>query len=113
MPPDVARLAALTTHTSDVVLMLNPAGEVEWAGPSMRQLLGFDDAALEGATAARFIASEDIEGWRAFLGDLRGRPGASLFTRLHCRHQDGSARWVHVTGQNLLNQPSVRALVVR
>jgi len=113
MPPDVARLAALTTHSSDVVLMLNPAGEVEWAGPSMRQLLGFDDAALEGATAARFIASEDIEGWRAFLGDLRSRPGASLFTRLHCRHQDGSARWVHVTGQNLLNQPSVRALVVR
>jgi two-component system, cell cycle sensor histidine kinase and response regulator CckA len=112
MPPDVARLAALTIHSSDVVLMLNAAGEIEWAGPGVTPLLGFEEAALEGATGASFVAPEDIEGWHAFLANLLGRPGASLFTRLHCRHHDGSARWVHVTGQNLLAEPSVRALAL-
>jgi PAS domain S-box-containing protein len=68
---------------------------------------------LAGQSADRLIVPDDIEDWQGFVRDLQSRPGASLFTRVHCAHRDGGTRWMFVTGQNLLDEPAVRSLVVR
>ena len=113
MMPDVARLAALTTLSCDAVLMLDADGGIEWSSPAITALLGYEARELEGQSGDQFVVPDDRDDWRAFVGDLQARPGASLFTRLHCVHRDGGARWMYVTGQNLLDEPAVRAMVVR
>ena len=113
MMPDVARLAALTTLSCDAVLMLDSGGGIEWSSPAITALLGYEASELEGQSGDRFVVPDDRDDWRGFVGDLQARPGASLFTRLHCAHRDGGARWMYVTGQNLLDEPAVRAMVVR
>ena len=40
------------------------------------------------------------------------RPGPTETTEFRVRHADGSTRWMEVTGNNLLDDPSVAALVV-
>jgi two-component system cell cycle sensor histidine kinase/response regulator CckA len=113
MMPDVARLAALTTLGGDAVLMLDSAGRIEWSSAAITPLLGYEATQLEGQSGDHFVVPADRDEWRGFVGDLLARPGASLFTRLHCVHRDGGARWMYVTGQNLWDEPAVRAIVVR
>ena len=113
MMPDVARLAALTTLSCDAVLLLDSGGGIEWSSPAITVLLGYEARELEGQSGDRFVVPDERDDWRAFVGDLQARPGVSLFTRLHCVHRDGGARWMYVTGQNLLDEPAVRAMVVR
>jgi two-component system cell cycle sensor histidine kinase/response regulator CckA len=113
MMPDVARLAALTILSGDGLLMLDREGRVEWSSPAVTDVLGFAADELESQPAARLADANEPERWEAFVGDLIARPGASLLTRLYCRHQDGGRRWMDVSGQNLLDEPTVRAIVVR
>ena len=113
MMPDVARLAALTTLSGDGLLLLDRDGRVEWSSPAVTDVLGYAANALENLPAARLAGPNDGERWEAFLGDLLARPGVPLLTRLHCCHQDGGVRWMDVSGQNLLAEATVRAIVVR
>jgi PAS domain S-box-containing protein len=113
MSIDVARLAALTIHGSDAVLLVRDSGEVEWANPATRDLLGVDDAALIGGPAASLVEDADGDSWRAFLAGLRTRPIAPLVAPVRLRHDDGRPRWVEAVGQNLLEIPAVAALVIR
>jgi two-component system cell cycle sensor histidine kinase/response regulator CckA len=113
MMPDVARLAALTTLSGDGLLMLDRDGRVEWSSAAVTDVLGYASSELDGHAADRLAGPNEVEQWQAFVGDLLARPGVSLLTRLHCRHQDGGLRWMDVSGQNLLAEPTVRALIVR
>ena len=113
MMPDVARLAALTTLSGDGLLMLDRDGRIEWSSPAVTEVLGHGASELDGHSADRLASANDLGQWQAFVGDLLARPGVSLLTRLHCRHRDGSLRWMDVSGQNLLVEPAVRSIVVR
>jgi two-component system, cell cycle sensor histidine kinase and response regulator CckA len=113
MSIDAARLAALTTHGSDAVLLVRGSGDVEWANPATRDLLGADEAALVGEPVASLAEDTDGESWREFLSGLRTRPNAPLVATVRLRHEDGRPRWVEAVGQNLLEAPAVAALVIR
>ena len=113
MMPDVARLAALTTLSGDGLLMLDREGRVEWSSPAVSDVLGYTSSDLHGHSADRLADPGEAGQWQAFVADLLTRPGVSLLTRLHCRHQDGGLRWMDVSGQNLLAEPTVRAIVMR
>jgi two-component system, cell cycle sensor histidine kinase and response regulator CckA len=113
MMPDVARLAALTTLGSDGLLLLDPDGVVEWSSPAVSDVLGYDAEQLARQAAHRLAGPNEGERWETFVGDLLARPGVSLFIRLHCRHRDGGLRWMDVSGQNLLAEPTVRAIALR
>src|SRR5439155_13893630 len=46
------------------------------------------------------------------LGRLLERPAGKFAAQYRLRHKDGSWRWVDAVGTNLLDEPSVRAIVV-
>jgi two-component system, cell cycle sensor histidine kinase and response regulator CckA len=113
MSIDVARLAALTIHGSDAVLLVRECGDVEWANPATCDLLGVDEACLIGAPAAGLVQEAEGGSWRAFLASLRVRPVAPLVAPVRFRHPDGRSRWVEAVGQNLLDASAVGAIVIR
>ena len=46
------------------------------------------------------------------MGRVLARPGERVTAQYRLRHKDGSWRWVEAVGTNLLDDPSVKAIVV-
>ena len=110
------RLTAMVRESSDVTVLLDADGTIEYVSPSAAAMLGLDGPDLVGRTMASFLARrlhhDDLGAAAAFgaAADASARFTATLEVRL----VDGGGRLRHVEARvtNLLDDPDVRAQVV-
>ncbi len=101
------RFSALVQHSSDLVMVVDPAGLVTYQSMSSERVLGYGSDELVGRSVLDLM-----DGPRAveFLETLRSVPtdGDDVHTvRTTWRHADGRACQVEVTLTNLLDNPDV------
>jgi PAS domain S-box-containing protein len=113
MAPDVARLAALANFSSDAIVMADETGTIQWASPSAGVVLGYDADELVGSRAENLVDPEDHQAWAALRSAIASRPGTAVSSQFRCRRADGSIRWTEAEARNLLDEPTVQAIVVR
>ncbi|MGQ0815862.1 MAG: response regulator, partial [Gemmatimonadota bacterium] len=65
-----------------------------------------------GGTALNITHPDDMPAAKDFLAQLRSGPGAIARAELRARHRDGSYRTLRIVGQNLLDNPAVRGIVI-
>jgi len=81
-------------------VLLDEEWQVTYASPSLGQRLGYGDSGMEGRPVTQFVHSDDVDGLREFLAGLEG--GQERGQRsLRVRGEDGSVRWLEVTGADL------------
>jgi PAS domain S-box-containing protein len=107
-----ARFRALTEHAFEAVALWDADGTVLDANPNSRQLLGYDPKAMVGQKGSEYWHPDDVPRFRGLLADLLRHPGQPATAEIRVRHADGSWRWVEGTASNLLDDPSVQAIVV-
>ncbi|MHB8648477.1 MAG: PAS domain S-box protein, partial [Thermomicrobiales bacterium] len=105
------RFRSLIEKSSDAIALIDAEGIVQYAGPSSEEVLGYAAEELVGRSAFDLIHPDDRERTARFLGALAGQPGASATTQYRLRRKDGSWRWFEGTGTNLLDDPTVGAIV--
>jgi PAS domain S-box-containing protein len=105
------RFRSLIEKSSDLIALIDSEGVVQYVGPSTEQVLGYAPEELIGQNALTLIHPEDREHTTRFLGGLRDQPGASATTEYRLMREDGTWRWFEGTGTNLLDDPSVGAIV--
>ena len=106
------RFRALIENSSDAIALLDPTGLVVYAGPSTERILGHANEDFVGSRVFELIHPEDRERTISLLNGLAQNPGHALRIECRVRHKDGSWRWMEGTGKNLLNEPSVEAIVL-
>jgi PAS domain S-box-containing protein len=106
------RFRALIENSTDAIALLNPAGLVLYAGPSTERILGHANEDFVGRRIFELIHSEDRERTISLFNGLTQNPGHVVRIECRVRHKDGSWRWMEGTGKNLLNEPSVEAIVL-
>jgi diguanylate cyclase (GGDEF)-like protein/PAS domain S-box-containing protein len=85
-----ARLGALIQHSSDVILLLAPDTAVDYASPSVRQVLGYDVSEFIGRRFVDAVPDEDRALVESALGGLLARsPASSEVLEFRVRHRDG------------------------
>lgn len=105
-------LAALWAYTPDLVVVLDGAGAVLHASPSVRRILGHAPEAIHGTALLALVHPADRRSAETALADA-GRPGGSpVRVALRWRDVDGSWRLLDVTVDGRLDDPSVRGLIV-
>ena len=106
------RFRALVERSSDAIALLNSVGMIHYAGSSTPRVLGYEPAESVGESLFAWMHPDDALGAQhAFLGVLTERnKSAALQCRL--RHKDGSWRWIEGSATNLLDEPSVQAVVL-
>ncbi|MBI3968830.1 MAG: PAS domain S-box protein, partial [Chloroflexi bacterium] len=107
-----ARFRALIEQSSESVLMLDPDGQLLYAGPSTSRLLGYAEEELVGRSAFELLHSEDVDPTAQALALVVEQPDVRATVQYRVRHADGSWRWYESVVTNLLAEPSVQALVV-
>jgi PAS domain S-box-containing protein len=98
----------LIEKAPDFIEILDSDGSARYSSPSVRLLLG-DSRKRSGID---IVHPDDRDRARATLEDLRREPGGLRSITLRALLPDGSSRTLDVTARNLLEEPSIRGIVV-
>ncbi|OLB65625.1 MAG: diguanylate cyclase [Actinobacteria bacterium 13_2_20CM_2_72_6] len=106
------RFQALVQHSSDVVTVVDPDAVVLYQSESVTRVFGHPAAALTGQSLIRLLdANSGLRLHRA-LCQLDGRPYETVMIEVTLRHHDGHLCQAEMTITNLLDDASVRGLVL-
>ena len=106
------RFRALVQHSFEITIVLNDTFTVDWASPSVTQLLGWDVDRVTGMNALDFIHPDDVDlaiaSLDASLSGVTPRP----FTILRVREVDGSWHHVVASAADRRDDPEVGGIIV-
>ncbi len=106
------RFRAMIENGLDDISLLDASGNLIWESPAVVRNLGYEPNAFLGQNIFDLVHPED-RGWTSELYvQLLSEPGGRQFGSFRLLHADGSWRHVEAIVTNLLDDPSVRAMVV-
>ena len=107
-----ARFRALVQNSFDIITIHDSNGVTKYESPAASRILGYVPGALIGKTPFETLHPKDVARARAaFEALLRGEISAAP-VMVRFRHADGS--WIHLEalGNNLLDHPGIRGIVL-
>ncbi len=106
------RYQALIENSSDMILVVEPDGNITYASPSVEHITGVTPEILIGQNAFELVHPEDREEFRTAFNELVDTPGGRF--RQEYRSPDADGNWRHLEGSvwNLLDNPFVEGVVV-
>ena len=107
-----ARFRALVQNSFDIITIHDSNGVTKYESPAASRILGYAPGALIGKTPFETLHPKDVARARdAFEALLKGEISASP-VMVRFRHADGS--WIHLEalGNNLLDHPGIRGIVL-
>lgn len=106
------RFRALVEYSSNAIMLLDREGTILYAWPSTSQVIGYTNDELLGRRGFDLVHPDDRAPVRCMLDDILRQPGGTVVGQFRALHKDGAWRWVRGSSTNLLDHPSVQAIVV-
>ena len=106
------RFQALVENASDIAFILDSNGMIRYASPAIERVLGYGPRELMGRRIFRFLHADTVSDMTNTIERFVRDRVAIQSTSLLFRHRNGS--WYSFEGitQNLLDQPSVKGIVL-
>ncbi len=105
------RFRALVQNSSDGIVAIDAAGKVQYASPAVERILGYSPEELALTWDLDMIHPDEQGQARRMFATTLAEPGTAV-AEVRVRHQNGDWRDIEMIGTNLLDQPSIGALVV-
>jgi PAS domain S-box-containing protein len=105
------RFRSFIEHSHDAIALFNAAGAVLYASPSTTNVLGYLPQELVGRSAIEFVRNDCRAGVAERLTESLRRPGVGIPSEAYIKHKDGRWRFLEGIFTNLLDDPSVGAIV--
>jgi|SRR5688572_9028469 len=102
---------ALIENSWDAVALFGVDGAILYGSPSTSQILGYPLDEFVGRNAFELIHEEDREFVTERITLSLQRPGQHVSVYARVRHKNGEWRWLEGVFTNLLDEPSVQAIV--
>ena len=103
---------SLIEQAQDIIAVLDAAGAIRYASPSVSRLLGYAPEELIGRLLVEMVHPDDLEPTlRVFAEGIATGSGGRLL-ELRFRHKDGSYRILEAIGRYLLDDPLVQGVVI-
>ena len=107
-----ARLAAMVEHSSDVVMLADDQGRVNYASPGLRATLGYDPESWSGRHLVDVVVEEEREdAHRQFERLVESGHGGTVEFETSLLHVDGQHRKANVVVANLVGGAAVDGIV--
>ncbi|WP_209121576.1 EAL domain-containing protein [Alkalihalobacillus sp. BA299] len=103
---------AIIQHFSDVIVVLNENGIVQYESPSIERVLGYSSKDLVGSNCFDIVHYDDLHNALHLYQTIMDHPEINKNTEIRIRRKDGI--WLHceVRATNLLNDHHVRGIIV-
>lgn len=107
------RFAAIIRASTDIITILDPAGQVLFESPSVERITGFKPDDLVGRSVFDFIHPEDLPELKArfaaAVAAVDGEQQPAVTFRF--KHRSGHYVWLEGTANNAVNNPTIGGLV--
>jgi diguanylate cyclase (GGDEF)-like protein/PAS domain S-box-containing protein len=107
-----ARFRSLVQHSSDLIFLLDEQGIVQFASSSAARVIGYEAEALVGVELAALAHADDMSLVTGFVELATRFPGVSPAAEWRLRRPDGESVQVEVIASNMLDDPTVRGVVL-
>ena len=102
----------LVDNTLDMIAVLDVEGRVVFNSPAIKTFLGYEPDELNGRFAFNLIHPDDRKALLDTFSSGVRTPGTVEYFEYRFLHKDGSWRFLESMGTNLLDDPSVKGVVV-
>ena len=106
------RFRSLVQNSSDLVTIVAPDGTILYASDSATRIVGYEPADLVGTSLLEYLEHVHRTTVSTLLQNANGRPSASGPIEFSLRHADGSFVWLEAVGTNLVNDTTIRGIVL-
>jgi len=106
------RLQAMLKNAWGILNVVDPEGSCAYVSPPVKAILGYDPEEVEGRDFMELIHPDDRQQAAAGYERLVSTPGGMIQMDLRLQHKDGRWLWTENVGQNLLDDPDIRAVVI-
>jgi PAS domain S-box-containing protein len=106
------RFRSLVQHSSDVTIIRDLDGTIRYISPAAERVFGLTPEELIGHNRAELVHPDDYQAIAANVAKIQAEPGVHAPLEYRVRHRDGSWRYLEGTATNLLDEPSIRGIVV-
>ncbi|MBI5823324.1 MAG: PAS domain S-box protein [Chloroflexi bacterium] len=108
-----ARFRALIANTGDLILVIDADGRVTFASPSCERIFGYKPEETVGRNFLDWVHPDDLaETIEAFQSRVLHSGMALQQIAVRGLHKDGSWRYVEALGTSLLDDPSIKGIVL-
>jgi PAS domain S-box-containing protein len=106
------RFRALIEHSTDGITLISPRGVISYASPATSLILGYSNEELLGMNSLSLIHPDEVHIAEGMVLRTVQSPGHIETGEYRTRHKNGSWRWINGSVQNLLAEPSVKAVII-
>jgi two-component system cell cycle sensor histidine kinase/response regulator CckA len=106
------RFRSLVQNSSDLVTIVAPDGTILYASDSAERIVGYSPPSLVGTSFLEYLDQTDVGPVRGLLQNGNGKPSVSSPIEFTLRRADGSPVWLEAVGTNLLNDVTIRGIVL-
>ena len=104
------RFRSLVQNSSDLVTIVAPDSTILYVSDSAERIVGYAARELVGTTLLAYLESQDGDRLRGLLHDANGTSTSPVEFSL--RRPDGSPVWLEAVGTNLVDDPTIRGIVL-
>ncbi len=106
------RYTALVGDAYEAICLVDAEGHIIYLSPSLHRMFGYEDGELLGRDGFALLHREDVSRVEELRRDLLANPGMSRAFECRARSHSGEWRWLQGIAVNMLEDPSVAALVL-
>jgi PAS domain S-box-containing protein len=103
---------SLVENVSDVITILEADGTIRYVSPAVERVLGYRREELVGTSIFDLVHSTDIERGLGILAEVLETTGLYQPFEFEVPHKDGSWRYIEHVVHNMLDDPSVKGIMV-
>ena len=104
------RFRSLVQNSSDLVTILAPDGTILYASDSAERIVGYSPVQLVGSSLLSYLDGEDARTVEGLLQN--GKTNGAGPVEFSLRRSDGSPVWLEAVGTNLVNDTTIRGIVL-
>ncbi|HEY4497050.1 MAG TPA: MASE1 domain-containing protein, partial [Candidatus Paceibacterota bacterium] len=102
----------LIEHSYDGILMINVQGKIIYKSSSSSRISGYGQEELINQDLFTLIHPDDIPKTQEEFKNLLNHPGETAEIEVRIKRKNNKYIWIHATATNLLQEPTVKAIVV-
>jgi PAS domain S-box-containing protein len=106
------RFRSLIENGGDAITLIGADGKVLYEGPTVERITGYTARERIGKSGFETIYPDDLPALRKVFASMAANPGVSKTTEFRATRKDGTVWWAEGTANNLLNDPSVQAIII-
>lgn len=106
------KFKALFRNSLDIVFVLEPRGRLTYATPSLRKILGYEEAELMQEPCRNIVHPEERKIFDAALKKLASDHQHDLQLPLRILHRNGNWLWMEMKAQSKLSNPNINGIIL-